>query len=53
MRRFAALLTLSAAMALAVSGVAASQTPPASAPQDYLFPSGAGALIFHVRPDRT
>jgi hypothetical protein len=26
------------------------QTPAPA--QDYLFPSGAGALIFHVRPDR-
>jgi hypothetical protein len=39
-------------LALALSHGASAQAPSAGTPQDYLFPSGAGALVFHVRPER-
>jgi hypothetical protein len=47
---------LAAAACVAVAGHAAGQAPtapPSVAPSlEYLFPSGAGLLFFHVRPER-
>src|SRR5262245_21781832 len=56
MGRLSSMVALS--VILAVTPVAAGPqqgAPPRSAPapQEYVFPSGAGVLFFHVRPDRT
>ena len=44
---------LSASAHLAVFGAGAADAPaPMDARQEYAFPSGAGVLFFHVRPER-
>ena len=55
MRRLFLALTASAAFAVAELSAQQSPAPARSqpAPQEYLFPSGAGLLFFHVRPDKT
>jgi len=56
MQRLFRMLTVCAALAATTTVEAQapqSSTPrPAAAGQEYLFPSGAGMLFFHVRPDR-
>ena len=47
---------LALALAVAVPSVRAAEqgsAPAKASAQDYVFPSGAGALFFHVKPDRT
>jgi len=58
MRRSVSTLTACAALAaVATVALADPQAPaaarPAPASQEYLFPSGAGVLFFHVRPEKT
>jgi hypothetical protein len=54
MRKLFALVGLIALLALPAPDVAAQspQRPSPAASTDYIFPSGAGALFFHVKPDR-
>jgi hypothetical protein len=56
MRELFALLVLSAALLtthVAASTGVSQQAETAPASGDYVFPSGAGALFLHVKPDRT
>ena len=56
-RRLLSLITACAVIGLSAEPAGARrQTPPAVRPagatQEYVFPSGAGVLFFHVRPDK-
>jgi hypothetical protein len=49
-----AVILLSVIVCLAAAPAAAQVAAPAPrAASEYIFPSGAGILVFHVRPDRT
>ena len=49
MRRSSTLIVCGAFLLCAV--IAAAQEAPPAPAQEYVFPSGAGVLFFHVRPD--
>lgn len=58
MRRVLQTLMVVAAGMLASTAHVPAQAPPprqapVNAPQEYVFPSGAGALFLHVRPEKT
>jgi hypothetical protein len=59
MRRLCSTLFVCAIVGLAARPTASDAQVPAptrvspTVPQEYVFPSGAGVLFFHVRPDRT
>src|SRR5262245_21872641 len=57
MRRFVSMLTLSLALVAHAVRAEPQQGPPVIRPmptaQEYVFPSGSGVLLFHVRPDKT